>query len=228
MIKNKSGTFTIAVLAVLFIIGPSLHASGKSGKEKAFSDFKVFYRNLLTKHGIIGSSIAVVHENKVIHEDFFGLARLEEQKKVGKDTIYHWASITKTLCGIAIMQLRDRGLLSLDDPVVRYLPELKSVYNPYGDMKDITIRHLMTHSAGFRAPTWPWKSEPWHPHEPLHWEQLAAMFPYTEILFTPGSRFFMSNPGIVFLGRIIEVITCLLYTSPSPRDRTRSRMPSSA
>jgi CubicO group peptidase (beta-lactamase class C family) len=39
-------------------------------------------------------------------------------------TIYHWASITKTMTGIAILQLRDRGLLKLDDPIVRYVPEL--------------------------------------------------------------------------------------------------------
>ena len=45
---------------------------------------------------------------------------------VTDDTIYHWASITKTFTGIAIMQLRDRGLLSLDDPVVKYVPELRA------------------------------------------------------------------------------------------------------
>jgi CubicO group peptidase (beta-lactamase class C family) len=114
------------------------------------------------------------------------------------------------MAGIAIMQLRDRGLLKLDDPVIQYIPELKMVHNPFGDMSAVTIRHLMTHSAGFRAPTWPWKdrkNKPWHPHEPLHWEQLVAMFPYTEVMFEPGSRFFMSNPGIIFLGRIVEILT---------------------
>ena len=50
------------------------------------------------------------------------------------DTIFHWASITKTFTGIAIMQLRDRGLLSLDDPIVKYLPELRQVHNPHGDI----------------------------------------------------------------------------------------------
>ena len=42
--------------------------------------------------------------------------------RVDEETIYHWASITKTFTGIAIMQLRDRGLLSLDDPAVKYVP----------------------------------------------------------------------------------------------------------
>ena len=55
-----------------------------------------------------------------------------------RDTIYHWASITKTMTGIAIMQLRDRGLLSLDDPIIRYVPELARVHNPFGDTDAIT------------------------------------------------------------------------------------------
>ena len=83
------------------------------------------------------------------------------------DTIYHWASITKTFTGIAIMQLRDRGLLSLDDPVVKYVPELALAHDPFGNIADIKIRHMMSHSAGFRAATWPWGGDqPWHPFEP--------------------------------------------------------------
>ena len=38
------------------------------------------------------------------------------------------------------MQLRDRGLLSLDDPVVKYVPELRAVHNPFGDISQVTIR----------------------------------------------------------------------------------------
>jgi CubicO group peptidase (beta-lactamase class C family) len=75
-------------------------------------------------------------------------------------------------------------------------------------MSDITIKHLMTHSAGFRAATWPWGGDKaWQPHEPAEWSQLAAMMPYTEILFKPGSKFSYSNLGIIFLGRVIEQLT---------------------
>jgi CubicO group peptidase (beta-lactamase class C family) len=106
------------------------------------------------------------------------------------------------------MQLRDRGLLKLDDPVTKYLPELRDVYNSFGSMDDITIRHLMTHSAGFRNPTWPWDNgEDWEPFEPTEYSQLVSMFPFTRILFKPGSKFSYSNPGIIFLGRIIEKLT---------------------
>jgi CubicO group peptidase (beta-lactamase class C family) len=106
------------------------------------------------------------------------------------------------------MQLRDRGLLKLDDPVTKYLPELRDVHNKFGSMDEITIRHLMTHSAGFRGSTWPWhRGQDWEPFEPTEYSQLAAMFPFTEILFKPGSKFSYSNPAIVFLGRIIEKLS---------------------
>lgn len=175
----------------------------------ALAGFNDFYEQTLQQAGIVGSSVMIVRDNQIIDRDFYGLAKMDEKRKVDEDTIYHWASITKTFTGIAIMQLRDRGLLKLDDPVVKYIPELRQVHDPYGDMSEITIRHLMSHSAGFRNPTWPWKDEDksWQPHEPQRWDQLVAMFPYTEILFKPGSKYSYSNLGIIFLGRIIELIT---------------------
>lgn len=176
--------------------------------EEVWGKVKEFYGRSLRDNGIVGSSLVFVRGDRILAEEYFGMADIEQQRAVDAHTIYHWASITKTFTGIAIMQLRDRGLLTLDDPIIEYIPELKEVHNPYGDMAGITIRNIMTHSAGFRGSTWPWGGDkPWHPHEPLHWEQVAAMLPYTEILFEPGSRFSYSNPGIIFLGRIIELLT---------------------
>jgi CubicO group peptidase (beta-lactamase class C family) len=159
----------------------------------------------LSDAGIVGSSLLFVTDGRIAARNDEGYQDLATKRPVDEDTIYHWASITKMFTGVAIVQLRDRGLLSLDDPAIKYVPELRDVHNPYGDMSQVTIRHLMSHSAGFRASTWPWGgNEPWHPFEPAKWEQLVAMFPYTELLFKPGTRYSYSNPGVVILGRIIE------------------------
>jgi CubicO group peptidase (beta-lactamase class C family) len=174
---------------------------------KALQDFRDYYRKGLAETGIVGSSFVLIHDNQIVESDHYGLADQQAGQRANDQTIYHWASITKTMTGIAIMQLRDRGLLRLDDPVTKYIPDLRQVHNPFGSMDEITLKQLMTHSAGFRGATWPWKDKPWQPHEPLHWEQLAAMFPYTEIEFKPGSLWSYSNPGIIFLGRIIELLT---------------------
>jgi CubicO group peptidase (beta-lactamase class C family) len=106
------------------------------------------------------------------------------------------------------MQLRDRGRLSLDDPAVRYVPELRLAHNPFGPIEAVTLRHLLSHSAGFRNPTWPWGGDkPWHPYEPTEWSQLVAMMPYTEVRFAPGSQYSYSNPGLIFVGRTIEALS---------------------
>jgi CubicO group peptidase (beta-lactamase class C family) len=184
------------------------HSQSPKNFTQLQGDFKTFYEQSMRKHGIVGSSFMLIHDGQVVAQEFFGLANQEKEQPVDENTIYHWASITKTVTGVAIMQLRDRGLLKLDDPIIKYLPELKAVHNPFGDMSRITIKHLMSHTAGFRAPTWPWGGDKdWHPHEPQHWSQLVAMMPYTEILFEPGSKFSYSNPGVVFLGRVIELIS---------------------
>ncbi len=130
------------------------------------------------------------------------------ERRADTNTIYHWASITKTLTAIAVMQLRDRGRLSLDDRVVRYLPELRQVHDPFGSIDSVTIAMLLSHAAGFQNPTWPYgRGRPWEPFEPTRWDQLVAMMPYQEVLFPPGSRYGYSNPGFIYLARIIEQVT---------------------
>ena len=162
----------------------------------------------MDREGVVGGSIWLVHGDTAVAREFHGYADLATRRLINERTIYHWASITKTFTSIAIMQLRDRGRLKLDDSVVHYLPELRAVHDSFGSIEAVTIRQLMSHAAGFRDPTWPWGGDqPWHPHEPTEWSQLVAMMPYTEILFRPGSRFSYSNLGIIFLGRIIEQLS---------------------
>lgn len=191
---------TIFCVGALLVIAVTMNAQADN-----FGEFKSLFRSELRQAGIVGGTFVFLKDNKVAASEYYGSANLAKNQPVDENTIYHWASNTKLFTGIAIMQLRDRGLLKLDDPVTRYLPELKAVHNPYGSMDEITIRQLMTHSAGFRNPTWPWdKGEPWEPFEPTEYSQLVAMFPFTEILFKPGSKYSYSNPGIIFLGKIIE------------------------
>jgi len=170
-----------------------------------FSELKAFFASAVAEEGIVGAGMYIVGPNGVVDSAFAGLADRDQGRRASGATIWHWASITKTFTAIAIMQLRDRGRLSLDDPIVRFVPELGEVHNRFGPMTQVTVRQLLSHSAGFRSPTWPWGGDqPWHPFEPTRWSQLVAMLPYTEIEFAPGSRFQYSNPGYVFLGQTIE------------------------
>jgi len=209
---------TALLLAVLLALpspatGPAaLSAQLPDGAAPAWERLASAWRTQLAGEGVVGASLALVHRGALARLETHGAADLAAGRPVDTATIYHWASITKTFTAVAILQLRDRGLLSLDDPVVKYVPELTDVHNPFGPMEGITLRHLLSHSAGFRAGTWPWsEGEPWEPYEPTEWSQLVAMMPYTRILFQPGSQYSYSNPGIIFLGRTIEKVTGDVY-----------------
>ncbi len=201
--------FALASAAFLLTAASFAQDSLPAAARGNLDSFAKQFDATLARHGVVGGGFAFVHGAGPAAERFFGEVRRETDQPVNAETAFNWASITKTFTAIAILQLRDRGRLSLDDPAVRYVPELAEAHDPYGPIEAITIRQLLNHSAGFRNPTWPWDCDEqancdWQPFEPTRWPQIVAMLPYTHIAFTPGSRWSYSNLGYVFLGQIIE------------------------
>src|SRR6266566_4054086 len=158
---------------------------------------------------IVGAAYVVVDNGRVVEWHSRGMADRDLKQPVDQNTIFHWGSITKTLTAVAVMQLRDRRQLSLDDSITKYVPELTRIHSDYGPVSQVTIRHLLSHTAGFQGATWPYRddSKPWQPFEPTEWAQLVAMMPYQELAFRPGSRFSYSNPAFIYLARAIEQVT---------------------
>jgi CubicO group peptidase (beta-lactamase class C family) len=168
---------------------------------------KSFDATLADDH-VVGGSVALVEKGRIVASHYYGFADKAKGRRVDADTIYHWASITKTLNAITVMQLRDRGMLSLDQPITRYVPELRRVHNPFGSMDAITLRMLLNHSSGFQHSTWPYgDGSAWQPFEPTDWQQLVAMMPYQQLEFAPGSKFLYSNPTWIYLARTLEQLS---------------------
>lgn len=128
------------IFLLLFILLGSVSLRAQSTEADKFSELTDFYEEQAEEHSIAGSSLAIIQEGEIVYRNNYGFAHLEKLSPIDNQSIFHWASITKTFTGIAIMQLRDRGLLSLDDPVTEYIPKLRKVRNEYGSMNDITIR----------------------------------------------------------------------------------------
>ncbi|MDQ6829808.1 MAG: beta-lactamase family protein [Gemmatimonadota bacterium] len=170
--------------------------------------FTTMFDSVSAADAIVGASVLIMRDGRVLAHHEYGVADRARNQRVTERTLFHYGSITKTLTAIAIMQLRDRGKLSLDDKITRYVPELRRVHDPYGSIDSITLRMLLSHSAGFQDPTWPYgDGKPWEPFEPTTWEQLVAMMPYQELHFRPGSKFSYSNPGFIYLARVIEQLS---------------------
>ena len=120
------------------------------------------------------------------------------------DTVFRIASMTKSFTATLVLLLRDRGALRLDDPAVDYVPELRGVELPAADSPPITIRHLLTMTAGF--PT----DDPWGDRQqgldPAVFERLLADGA-VRCAWAPGTTFEYSNLGYAVLGKVIEAVT---------------------
>lgn len=98
--------------------------------------------NIVARHGVIVSSFAVGHRN--LYADVNGtLLDKADQEYTTVDTIYDMASISKLFCAIAVLREVDGGRISLDEPVVSYLPEFGA-----NGKEEITIINLLTHTSG--------------------------------------------------------------------------------
>lgn len=102
----------------------------------------------------IGAQIFASIHGQIVADLAFGNARADSP--MTPQTIMLWLSSSKPITAVAIGQIWERGLLDLDDPVARHIPEFAA-----NGKQDITIRHLLTHTGGFRAAALGWTSDPW-------------------------------------------------------------------
>ena len=183
-------------------------ATARAQAPRNWTEFTHAFQTYVDSDRVVGASVVYVRDGQVVARYDAGMQDRAGGVHVDSQTIYHWGSITKSLTAISIMQLRDRGKVSLDDKIVKWVPELHTMHDPYGMMDSITLRMVLSHTAGFQNPTWPYtKGRPWEPFEPTTWNQLVAMMPYQQLEFRPGSRYGYSNPGFIYLARVIEQIT---------------------
>ncbi len=194
------------LLSLLLLVTVPLAA--QASQDRAWSAATDAFRDLVRTDSVVGGTLALVRDGRVLRRLDLGFQDRAQQVPMGPRAIMHWGSVTKTLTAVAVLGLRDRGLLVLDDPITRWIPELRQVHDPWGSMDAVTLRMLLSHSSGLQNPTWPWrKYEAWEPFEPTRWEQLVAMMPYMQLRFPPGSRYGYSNPAYIYLARVQEALT---------------------
>ncbi len=144
-----------------------------------------------------GASALVVRNGKVLLRKGYGLADQELGVPVRPEMVFQLGSVTKQFTAAAILMLQERGKLSVQDEVTKYLPD----YPTHG--QKITIEHLLTHASGIPSYTglaeWPPK---WR--EDLTLDQLMALFKDKPLEFNPGEQWAYNNSGYILLGAVIE------------------------
>src|SRR6516165_7857190 len=131
---------------------------------------------------IAGAVTLVATPDRVIHLDAIGDANLSPAEKMRTDSIFWIASMSKPVLATLLFMLQDEGLLSVDDPVEKYLPEFKELKNADGKPAKVTIRHLLTHTSGMGEIT---------AEQARDSTTLAAVIPLyvaKPVAFAPGSK----------------------------------------
>ncbi|MEX0753839.1 MAG: serine hydrolase domain-containing protein [Actinomycetota bacterium] len=161
-------------------------------------------------HGAPGVAAGVVVGDDLAWAAGHGFAELEGASPVDADTLFRVGSITKTLTGTAIVQLRDQGLLRLDDPLVAHVPEFAGATNPWGPIEEVTLRRLLTHEAGLpvEAPTLDWRAGTF----PTIDEVVAAL-DRVELALAPDAGAKYSNLGYQLLGEVVARVAGRPYRS---------------
>lgn len=119
------------------------------GLDKALAALPELVTNTLKRSGVPGAAVAVVHNGKIVFAKGFGVRKLGEPEKVDPATVFQIASISKSMTASAIAVEVSRGVVSWNDPVVKYLPRFK-LSDPYVTTH-ATIGDFMAHRSGLPA-----------------------------------------------------------------------------
>jgi CubicO group peptidase (beta-lactamase class C family) len=152
--------------------------------------------------GVGSVAAAVVVGDSVIWQAAFGLADRDAGILAAPTTLYRAGSISKPVTALVLLALVERGVVALDDPVARHLPELLRLADLSPHSRHITFRDLAAHTAGLarepsidragRGPVRDWR------------RKLMAALPATSATASPGAGYAYSNVGYALLGLALE------------------------
>jgi CubicO group peptidase (beta-lactamase class C family) len=152
---------------------------------------------LAHSRGIFNGNILVVQKGKIIYENSLGFADGSKTKMLTPDYKFDIGSVSKEFNGAAIMLLQQRGQLSLDDPISKYLPDLP----PWA--AKVKVRHLITYTSGIPVFA-PLAAE----GDSLIWANLKSL---TALQFEPGTAYIYNHYNVYLQMRIVEKVSGKTY-----------------
>ncbi|TDB64221.1 serine hydrolase domain-containing protein [Arundinibacter roseus] len=175
--------------------------------EEVYPIIDKLYEDFAEKNRIPGLVYGLVVDGKLMYSKSLGFTDLSKKMPVTSQSLFRVASMSKSFTAMAILQLRDAGKLSLDDAAERYIPEMKNLKLLTTDAPSITLRHLLTHAAGFP------EDNPWGDRQLDATNEELMAFVKNQISFSnaPGIEYEYSNLGFTLLGYIIEKVSGKTY-----------------
>ena len=185
------------LLSVVLIISAFAHTAAAQNSPRVDSLFAPWGRV-----DSPGAVVAVLKNGETVHMAGYGMANLDYGIPLTGRTVFDIASVSKQFCAFAIAVLAERGLLTLDDDVRTFIPELPSRDPP------ITIRQLVHHTSGLRD--WPGSlaMASWNMEDVISFGQILRFAQHQESLnFAPGSEYSYSNTGYNLLAEVVARVS---------------------
>ena len=195
------------VTLALLLLATASPTPAKVPDQAALSEVDKYFADWRLAAHAPGLVYGVVADGRLVAVRGLGVQDPEAPAPVTADSLFRIASMSKAFTALAILKLRDDGKLSLDAPAEQYVPELKGLAYPTGDSPRITVRNLLTHSAGFV------EDNPWGDRQQVLTEPEFTAFLKSGVPFAraPGLAMEYSNLGYATLGRIVSNVSGTRY-----------------
>lgn len=148
-----------------------------------------------------GGAVMVIQAGKIVHQNGYGLANVEQAIPITPETRFHLGSVGKQFTAMGVLILAERGQVDIDAPIRTYIPELDWLDG------EVTVRRLLNHTSGVMG-----YDESDHIYDALlasspaldNEAVLQALGQFQAVRFNPGEKFDYSNTGYDILGILIE------------------------
>jgi CubicO group peptidase (beta-lactamase class C family) len=159
-------------------------------------------------YNISGVSITVIDNFEISWTKTYGTIKTGTTNPITEDTLFQAASISKPVTALMVLTYVDTGIIKLDDPVNNYLRDWKIPENEFTANNPVTIRQLLSHTAGLMEYTLPgYRSEPYPTLSEILKVVPPTNIPPIEVIEPPGGQNVYSNFGYIVLQQLLEDIT---------------------
>jgi len=209
LLKWKRYRSHIALFCFATFIMASVDIPSAQTLDQKFDEYLIGAGRVLHFSG----TVLVMKDNKILFTRGYGMADISASKPNTPETKYLLGSVTKQFTATAIMQLSEKKLLNLNDPIAKYLPDY-----PQPAADKVTIYHLLTNTSGIADYTDlpefdemylnPAGSEDDETYmKPARFEEIVSMFKDLPLAFEPGSEWYYSSSNYYLLGLVIERVS---------------------
>jgi len=202
----KSYAFT--AVALLLFIYPGFTEARNDGEKrnnkyaKTIEYIDELIQDEMDSEDIVGLSIALVDDQEIVWAKGYGMADLSRKLPATPNTVYNLGSISEILTSPALMLLQEKGLIDIDQPVTKYIPEF-AMKSRFPDSKPIKIRNLISHHSGIQSEML--KGQ--YASKPGDFPGLLQLLKDEYVCYPPEFVFSFSKAGLTLLGILIERVS---------------------